>query len=63
VVLELKPTAGGGWREKVLDIFVNDHLGGYRPYAGLIFNPSGNLCGTTEAGGVHGKGTVFVIKP
>jgi uncharacterized repeat protein (TIGR03803 family) len=63
VVFELKPRAGGGWTEKVLDIFVNNHLGGYTPYAGLIFNPSGNLCGTTETGGVHERGTVFVIKP
>jgi uncharacterized repeat protein (TIGR03803 family) len=33
------------------------------PYAGLIIDGSGNLYGTTDAGGIDGYGTVFKIAP
>ena len=33
------------------------------PYAGLIFDKSGNLYGTTELGGTNNQGTVFEITP
>jgi len=32
---------------------------GNQPYAGLIFDPAGNLYGTTQFGGTHAQGTVF----
>jgi uncharacterized repeat protein (TIGR03803 family) len=36
---------------------------GLRPLAGLIFDQSGNLYGTTSRGGAHGGGTVFKLTP
>jgi uncharacterized repeat protein (TIGR03803 family) len=36
---------------------------GSQPYAGLVFDASGNLFGTTWNGGAHGYGTVFELTP
>jgi uncharacterized repeat protein (TIGR03803 family) len=36
---------------------------GFGPFAGLIFDASGNLYGTTYYGGAYGFGMVFEIKP
>jgi uncharacterized repeat protein (TIGR03803 family) len=36
---------------------------GYRPDAGIVFDRSGNLYGTTFGGGVYGGGTVFKLTP
>jgi uncharacterized repeat protein (TIGR03803 family) len=62
-VFELIPTAGGSWTEKVLHDFNGGGNDGNSPYAGLIFDPLGNLYGTTAEGGDHGYGTVFVLVP
>ncbi len=63
-VFELTPptTAAGNWTESILWSFgnIND---GVEPYAGLIMDKSGNLYGTTGAGGVYGGGTVFALMP
>jgi len=59
---ELSPNAGGGWTEKILHSFGNGTDGG-NLYAGLIFDASGNLYGTTYAGGAYGAGTVFELSP
>jgi uncharacterized repeat protein (TIGR03803 family) len=61
-VFELTPKTGGGWTEKVLYNFKNNSRDGRKPGAGLIFDASGNLYGTTYGGG-HGGGTVFEITP
>jgi uncharacterized repeat protein (TIGR03803 family) len=62
-VFELSPGGNGKWKLTVLHSFgVSDHLG-YSPYAGLIFDTSGNLYGTTFQGGIHGLGTVFELAP
>jgi len=61
-VFELTPKAGGRWTEKVLHNFGNG-TDGSSPYAGLIFDASGNLYGTTNSGGAYGEGTVFEITP
>src|SRR5260370_26677223 len=36
---------------------------GHDPVAGLVLDPSGNLYGTTQFGGVSGAGTVFKVNP
>jgi uncharacterized repeat protein (TIGR03803 family) len=59
MVFEL--TAVDGWPEESLFSF--DQIDGYTPYAGLIFDSSGNLYGTTRFGGAHGEGTVFELIP
>jgi uncharacterized repeat protein (TIGR03803 family) len=62
VVFELTPAVGGGWTEKVLHAFTGGRDGS-QPQAGLIFDASGNLYGTTSGGGAYGAGTVFELKP
>jgi uncharacterized repeat protein (TIGR03803 family) len=61
-VFELSPTAGGGWTEQVLNSFGNG-TDGYGPAAGLLFDASGNLYGTTYDGGLYNEGTVFELSP
>jgi uncharacterized repeat protein (TIGR03803 family) len=60
-VFELVPVAGG-WNETVLYSFDKTSGGGVYPYAGVIFDASGNLYGTTSAGGVD-YGTVYELSP
>ncbi len=62
-VFELSPAGGGRWTEKVLYSFVNNGADGFEPKAGLIFDASGNLYGTTFVGGAYGYGTVFKLSP
>ncbi|HXM19869.1 MAG TPA: choice-of-anchor tandem repeat GloVer-containing protein [Terriglobales bacterium] len=61
-VFEVTPKAGGSWTEQVLHSFGNGH-DGVSPQAGLIFDASGNIYGTTYAGGTYGGGTVFEVTP
>ena len=68
-VFELTPTAGGGWTETVLHSFNFNGTDGVLPNAGLIFDATGNLYGTTYYGGAGGGcqpdgcGTVFELTP
>jgi uncharacterized repeat protein (TIGR03803 family) len=62
-VFELSPAAGGGWTETVLHTFNQDGTDGVLPYCSLILDASGNLYGTTTAGGNFNKGTVFELAP
>jgi uncharacterized repeat protein (TIGR03803 family) len=55
-VYELKPAAGGGWKEKVLHFFGNAGEG-QNPQANLILDASGNLYGTTTGDGPFLNGT------
>jgi uncharacterized repeat protein (TIGR03803 family) len=64
------PVSGGSWSEKTLHTFdPQRHTDGAYPIAGLVFDKSGNLYGTTGAGGSKGCndndgcGTVFQLRP
>lgn len=58
VVFKLTPTSNG-WSETVLHSFWG--YGTY-PQSGVIFDPAGNLYGTTSAGS-HNYGLVFEMTP
>ncbi|MFZ0312831.1 MAG: choice-of-anchor tandem repeat GloVer-containing protein [Candidatus Korobacteraceae bacterium] len=60
-VFELTPS-GSGWIENTLHSFTGNGSSGYFPAAGLIFDPAGNLYGTTQYGG-GADGTVFELSP
>ncbi|MGH6838940.1 MAG: choice-of-anchor tandem repeat GloVer-containing protein [Methylocella sp.] len=57
-VFKLSPSG----TETVLYSFTGGTDGGF-PFAGLIADSSGNLYGTTLAGGVSGEGVVFKLTP
>jgi len=58
------PTGGGTWTEQVLHSFNLDGTDGGQPYAGLVFDGSGNLYGTTYVGGSNYVwDTVFELSP
>jgi uncharacterized repeat protein (TIGR03803 family) len=61
LVFKLSPEAGGSWTETVLYSF-NSTEGGF-PTAGVIFDPAGNLYGTTNAHGPSNSGSVFELSP
>jgi uncharacterized repeat protein (TIGR03803 family) len=54
---------GSTWSETVLWDFGNVTGDGSGPLRGVTIDPSGNLYGTTSAGGASGKGTVFELSP
>jgi uncharacterized repeat protein (TIGR03803 family) len=60
-VFKLTPNSDGSWTASVLHKFAN-HLAA-DPYAGLIFDPAGNLYGTTLDGGPVNGGAVFKLAP
>jgi uncharacterized repeat protein (TIGR03803 family) len=61
-IFQLALKAGGVWTEKVLHSFGNGKDGEH-PDAGLVFDATGNLYGTTYVGGANGFGTVFELTP
>ena len=60
-VFELTPNGRGSWRGRVLHSF--NYRDGFRPYANLIFDRSGNLYGTAKYGGAYGFGAIFKLNP
>ncbi|MGA9355161.1 MAG: choice-of-anchor tandem repeat GloVer-containing protein [Terriglobales bacterium] len=60
-VFELSPS-GSSWNETVLYSFASGSDGD-SPLAGLVFDPQGNLYGTTSQGSNLGKGVVFELTP
>ena len=65
LVFELKPNPDGSWTESVLTNLGSNGLDTGNPRAGLIFDASGNLYGTTSyGGGCNGEeGSVFKLAP
>jgi uncharacterized repeat protein (TIGR03803 family) len=62
-VYELSPGNNGKWTEKILYSFKGSKTEGSGPYAGIVFDPSGNIYGTTTFGGESDAGTVFELTP
>jgi uncharacterized repeat protein (TIGR03803 family) len=62
VTLILASSAWAASSETVIYNFDGGSGDGYYLYAGMIADKSGNLYGTTYAGGAHGYGTVFELK-
>ncbi len=64
-VFQLTHTAGGQWNETVLHSFriYGQPSDGVEPIAGLVIDATGNLYGTTSAGGSYLSGTVFELSP
>ena len=62
-VFKLTPQANGDWKEEVLHSFKSEGEDGSSPVAGLVFDASGSLYGTTVIGGAHNRGTVFKLAP
>ena len=58
----LAPNGNGGWTENILHNFGNPPDGAI-PFAGLTFDPRGNLYGATYSGGDYGVGTSFEMSP
>ncbi len=64
VVFKLSPAQTGPWVETVLFSFGgNAQYGpnGATPFAGVVLDSSGNIYGTTQAGGLKGAGTVYEL--
>ena len=70
-IYELSPTGNGPWQETILHAFTDNFGEGAEPRAGLVFDATGNLYGTTNSGGNNdvcntfnsdGCGTVFELK-
>jgi uncharacterized repeat protein (TIGR03803 family) len=59
IMMEARAVAG----EKILHNFNAANNGGYSPNGGLVFDGSGNLYGTTAAGGSVAGGTMFELSP
>ena len=59
---KLSLSSNGKWQQTVLHSFTGGKDGG-APYGGLMLDKSGNVYGTTTAGGDLGWGAVFQIVP
>ena len=62
VVFELLPQEGGTWQINDLHLFTGGK-DGQNPWCPLVFDATGNLYGTTFAGGKYGHGNVFKLTP
>jgi len=64
VVFELSPN-GNGYTESVLYSFCaqTNCVDGEQPYSGVVMDGSGNLFGSSVAGGSAGLGVVFELSP
>lgn len=60
-VFELEAGSNGQWTHNILYNFNGSD--GWEPQGKLLFDPAGNLYGTTTVGGTSGFGTVFKLTP
>jgi uncharacterized repeat protein (TIGR03803 family) len=61
VVFKLTPEHDGEWTETILHTFNGSD--GFNPSSGVIFDPDGNLYGTTIYGGDFNQGVVYRLSP
>jgi uncharacterized repeat protein (TIGR03803 family) len=61
-VFKLVPSQGGQWTESVVYSFTCGQDGA-EPVAGVTFDNTGNLYGTTLTNGTYGGGTAFELAP
>jgi uncharacterized repeat protein (TIGR03803 family) len=59
-VYQSSPGDNGEWTEKILYSFGSSN-DGFGPFGGIIFDASGNIYGTTSAGGASNSGSVFKL--
>ncbi len=62
-VIKLTPGSNGKWTETILHSFGGPVDGQSPQFSGVVFDTSGNLYGTTSAGGSNGNGIVFKMTP
>ncbi|HUE04526.1 MAG TPA: choice-of-anchor tandem repeat GloVer-containing protein [Bryobacteraceae bacterium] len=62
LVYKLTPNSTGAWTQTVLYTF-EGHPDGAAPYATPILDGAGDVIGTTEAGGAHNLGIVYMLSP
>ena len=55
--------SGNGWTCTDLQDFTGSNNDGENPVGGVALDASGNLYGTTSAGGANGAGVVWEITP
>jgi uncharacterized repeat protein (TIGR03803 family) len=63
VVYELSPSSSGSWTYTVLHTFTGSPNDGGDAAAGVTFDNTGNLWGTTAVGGADGFGTLYELTP
>lgn len=63
IVFKLSPNSGAPWSETVLLSFPSNESEGAYPDGALVLDGSGNLYGTTSAGGQYASGTVYELSP
>ncbi len=59
----ISPNVFGGWTETMLYSFQGGSDGAYPGFGDLVFDPLGNIYGTTGNGGNANAGTVFQLTP
>lgn len=62
-VYQLTPNSNGSWSETILYSFTGQNGDGSEPAGEVIFDPAGNIYGTTVLGGTFNFGLVFELSP
>ncbi|MGA8538666.1 MAG: choice-of-anchor tandem repeat GloVer-containing protein [Terriglobales bacterium] len=60
-VFELSPHGSGGWNSAVIHTFPSSAKDGSNLTSAPVLDASGNLYGTTSAGGTNGYGTTYML--